>query len=194
MVPFDRSGRVRWMLEELAVPYEDRVLSWAERDLDSPEYRAISPLGRVPALVSGEVKLCETTVILDWIGRTHGTGSWSPDNQDDSAYRSWMGMAGSTIDAICFEFVRPDVPIDHREARRDQAAHTFQRTVLPALRQVLQSRDTVLEGGLCAVDLQIAASLHYADQRAALDGEPRLQAWLQQMRARPAAVQAGLFG
>jgi glutathione S-transferase len=194
MVPYDRSGRVRWMLNELGLSFEDRTLSFRDGDLDAPEFRAISPLGRVPALeAEGGVRLCETSVILDWLGRTHGRGSLDPAHQDDAAYRSWLAIASCTIDPVCFEFVRPDVPRDDRPGRREQAARDLARSVFPALRAALASRDAILEGGFSAVDIQVAASLHYADRDGRLADEPRLGAWLDAQRGRAAAQSSGLF-
>ncbi|MEZ4323476.1 MAG: glutathione S-transferase family protein [Myxococcota bacterium] len=194
IAPVDRSGRVRWMLHELGVPFEDRWLKWREGELDTPEFRAISPLGKVPAIEAEGTTLCETSVILDWLGRKYGTASLDPSTHTADGYASWMAMASATMDPLCFEFVRPDVKPEDRPARRLQASRDLSRAVMPALRAALADRDTVLEAGFCAVDIQVAASLHYADAGQQLAEEPRLKAWLDQMRARPAAVASKLFG
>ncbi len=51
--PKTRAGRVRWMLEELGVPYELHRLDLASGEHRTPEYLAVHPLGRVPALLDG---------------------------------------------------------------------------------------------------------------------------------------------
>ncbi|MCB9676548.1 MAG: glutathione S-transferase family protein [Alphaproteobacteria bacterium] len=194
MAPVDRSGRVRWMLLECGVPFEDRWLKWREGDLDAPAFRAISPFGKVPAIETDDgLALCETSVILDWIGRTYGQGALNPAAHDAHRYRSWMALASSTIDPICFEFVRPDVPKDDRPARRAQALRDMNRSVFTALRETLADRGSILPAGFCAVDIQVAASLHYADSDGRLADEPRLKDWLSEMRERPAAVASKLF-
>jgi len=191
-VPLDRSGRVRWLLLELGVPFEDHWLDWRAGDPNSDWYRAMSPLGRVPAIKRPDgSSMCESAAIMTWLGQTHGEGSWKPSSHPD--YPSWMSMASASVDPPAFEFVRPDVPPEDREARRAQATRTMQRSILPALGKALADRDSILPGGLCGVDLQIAASLHYVDNGGLLAEEPRLAEWLSAMRARPAAVKAGIF-
>lgn len=192
--PRDRSGRVRWMLHEVGQPFEDHWIDWRGVEPDTPAFRAISPLGKVPAIVTGDTHLCETSTILDWIGRTYGQGSLDPSSHDDNTYRSWLAMASSTVDPLCFEFVRPDVPRELRPPRREQAQRDLNRAVFPALESVLDERETMLPGGFSAVDIQVAASLHYADVDGRLADRDRVRAWLDAQRARPAAAASGLFG
>ena len=192
-VPKDRSGRVRWLLHELGLPYEDHWLNWSEGEPNSDWYRAMSPLGRVPAirLVDGST-LCESAAIMTRLAETHGEGPWKPSAHPD--YPSWMSIASASIDPPAFEFVRPDVPSEDRATRRAQATRVMERSILPALRAALSERDSILPDGLCGVDLQVAASLHYVDSAGLLAEEPRLSEWLRDMRSRPAAVAAGIFG
>ena len=52
--PMSRSGIVHWMLEELGVPYEMKILEYGTT-MKAPEYLAINPMGKVPAISHGEV-------------------------------------------------------------------------------------------------------------------------------------------
>jgi glutathione S-transferase len=191
-VPIDRSGRVRWLLHELGVPFEDRWLSWKDGEPKSDWFRAISPLGRVPAVTLADgSSICESSAIMTALSEEHGSGSWKPSTHP--AYASWMAIASSSVDSPAFDFVRPDLAKEDRPARRAQAAKVMKRSILPALNRQLAERDSILEGGLCAVDLQVAGSLHYVARGGLLAEEPRLASWLAEMAARPAAAAAGLF-
>ena len=46
--PRSRSTRVLWLLEELGTPFDLTVMS--REDKQTPEYRALHPLGRSPVL------------------------------------------------------------------------------------------------------------------------------------------------
>jgi glutathione S-transferase len=59
--------RVWLALEHKAIPYERKVLSFAEGDLKRPEYLAINPRGKVPAIVDGDVQLYESTAIVEYL-------------------------------------------------------------------------------------------------------------------------------
>jgi glutathione S-transferase len=62
-----RSSIVRWMLEELGEPYDLHVLNLSEGEQTSPAYRAINPMGKVPALKHGEMVVTEAAAICTYL-------------------------------------------------------------------------------------------------------------------------------
>lgn len=58
-----RGRMVRWMLEELGEPYEVQFVEYGAQ-MKSPEYLAINPMGKVPALKHGDAIITETPAIL----------------------------------------------------------------------------------------------------------------------------------
>ena len=68
-----RSLRVRWLLEELELPYELETYALGSKDMKTAEFRTKSPLGKVPALHDGELKLHES-------GATH-VNAFAVENQ-----------------------------------------------------------------------------------------------------------------
>ena len=56
--------RVNLALEHKALPYERRVLSFAKGDLKQPEYLALNPRGKVPALRDREQVVTESLAIM----------------------------------------------------------------------------------------------------------------------------------
>src|SRR5262245_57237412 len=59
--------RVHLALEEKGIEYEPVLLSFQGGDLKKPEYLAISPHGKVPAIVDGGTSLYESQVILEYL-------------------------------------------------------------------------------------------------------------------------------
>jgi len=59
--------RVWLALEHKAIPHERRVLSFAEGDLKKPEFLAINPRGKVPAIVDGDLRLYESAAIVEYL-------------------------------------------------------------------------------------------------------------------------------
>ena len=54
--PMSRGRIIRWMLEEVGQPYEAKVLAWEAGANRAPDYLAVNPMGKVPAIVhKGEV-------------------------------------------------------------------------------------------------------------------------------------------
>ena len=70
-----RSSIVRWMLEEVGEPYDLHVLKLAAGEQQAPEYRAVNPMGKVPALRHGETVVTEAAAICTYLAdefRTRG--------------------------------------------------------------------------------------------------------------------------
>jgi glutathione S-transferase len=59
--------RVWLALEHKAIPYERKVLSFADGDPKKPDYLAINPRGKVPAIVDGDFRLYESTAIVEYL-------------------------------------------------------------------------------------------------------------------------------
>jgi glutathione S-transferase len=69
-----RASIVQWYLEELGVPYEFVLLNMMEKGEHlQPEFLAINPMGKVPAIVDGDFKLWESGAILLYLAQKHGT-------------------------------------------------------------------------------------------------------------------------
>ena len=62
-----RSSIVRWMLEELGEPYDIHLLSLAKGEQSKPEYLAINPMGKVPALKHGDAVITEAAAICTYL-------------------------------------------------------------------------------------------------------------------------------
>ncbi|EDP63972.1 putative glutathione S-transferase [alpha proteobacterium BAL199] len=58
-----RSSIAHWMLEEVGRPYEMRILDLKKQENRTPEYLAVNPMGKVPALVHGGTVITESAAI-----------------------------------------------------------------------------------------------------------------------------------
>src|SRR5688572_9994661 len=65
--PMSRSNIVHWMFEELGVPYELHALSLDRGDHKKPEYLAINPVGKVPAITHQGVTITEAAAICTYL-------------------------------------------------------------------------------------------------------------------------------
>ena len=81
--PQTRSTRAFWMLEEAGIEYQtERVDIRAENRNDSEEFRAASPMGKVPAIVDGDVSMAESAAICLYIADRYCAGSLAPAIDD----------------------------------------------------------------------------------------------------------------
>ena len=64
--PMSRGRTVRWMLEEVGQPYRTELLDYATT-MKAPDYLAINPMGKVPALRHGDTVVTETAAICAYL-------------------------------------------------------------------------------------------------------------------------------
>jgi len=68
---FSRASIIKWYLEELNVPYEFVNLDMKAGEHLKPDFLAINPIGKVPAIVDGELKLWESGAILLYLAQKY---------------------------------------------------------------------------------------------------------------------------
>ena len=62
-----RSSIVRWMLEETGEPYDLHLLKLSEGEQHKPDYLAVNPMGKVPALKHGDAVITEAAAICTYL-------------------------------------------------------------------------------------------------------------------------------
>ena len=81
--PQTRSQRAIWMLEEAGVDYEMERIELSSPDrADSAEFLAASPMGKVPAIVDGDVLMSESAAICIYVADRYATGTLAPAADD----------------------------------------------------------------------------------------------------------------
>src|SRR2546423_15006633 len=62
-----RSSIVHWMLEEVGEPYDIHLVSFKKGENLKPEFLAVNPMGKVPALRHGDVAMTEAAAICTYL-------------------------------------------------------------------------------------------------------------------------------
>ncbi|KIT18232.1 glutathione S-transferase family protein [Jannaschia aquimarina] len=182
------------LLEELGVDYDLRAVDIGKGAQDDPAFRAISPNGKIPALVDGDVTLFESGAILLHLAVNHGR--FLPTNgqarADALAWTFWqVGGLGPMI-GQWGHFLMADG--DHTYARERYLAETLR------LYGVLEGRLAKAKN-LAGPDYSIAdmmvfpwakGGLGFLEKAAAdrLPDLPATRAWIERIAGRPAVAQA----
>ena len=88
--PSPNPAKVVLFLEESGLPYETVPIDTRKGDQHTPEFLAINPNGKTPAMTDGDVTLFDSTAILLFLARK--TGKFIQESTDDETARtlSWM--------------------------------------------------------------------------------------------------------
>jgi glutathione S-transferase len=90
-----RAARSLWAIEELGIPYEHVATNFTT-DAKKPEYLAINPNGRIPALVDGDVTLFESMAINLYLAKKYDTKGLYPKSAADEARAIQWSFWGMT--------------------------------------------------------------------------------------------------
>ena len=97
--PNTRSVRILWLFEELGLSYELEHYKLGDSEMRTPEYRKIHPMGRVPVLEDGAVKIFESGAIIQYVLEKYGQGKFIPtvDAPNFARYLQWFHYAEGMI-------------------------------------------------------------------------------------------------
>lgn len=97
-----RAVTTHWMLLELEAEHEQVVIDFTTGENDTPEYRAINPMGKIPALVDGDVTITETAAICAYLADKFADKGLAPpvnSNQRGRYYR-YLFYPGTTLEPM----------------------------------------------------------------------------------------------
>ena len=194
-VPTSRAGRCIWALEELGVPFELVPVSFSG-DNKKPEYLAVNPNGRVPALDDEGLVLFESLAINLHLARKYdgGKGLWPASADDQSRAVQWSLWTANELEPHVIGHLLNSrmLPEAMRDAAKVKAAVEALPKPLAVLNAALAGREHILGGAFTVADLNIAAVLTLGWKMGAFDATayPNVTAWLERVNARPAAKRA----
>jgi glutathione S-transferase len=99
MSPGSSSMAPHIALHEIGAPFEARWISFGKREQRTPEYLALNPEGKVPALIVGGRALTEVAAVLYYLARSFpAAGLWpAGDIEAEAETISWMSFIASTV-------------------------------------------------------------------------------------------------
>ena len=156
--PNSRAGRIVWLLEELNLPYEINKMDFHPKALKSDEHRSRHPLGRVPVLDDGDVRLFESGAIVEYILDRHKNGGLKPDPQspDFPDYLQWFhyceGMVMPPINIIVVNTIL--LPPDRQDQTALEQAQRLLAKALGPINAALASKDYLI-GSFSAADIML---------------------------------------
>ena len=93
-----RSFRALWALEEVGIPYDLELMAFPPRST-CPDYLDVNPLGTVPLLIDGQVRMTESAAICHYLGAKHAPGRLVPNADDPSfgAFLNYLHFGEATL-------------------------------------------------------------------------------------------------
>ncbi|MDP4023277.1 glutathione S-transferase family protein [Methylobacterium sp. NEAU 140] len=188
--PMSRGRIVRWMLEEVGAPYRTEILGFGPA-MKEAAYRAVNPLGKVPALRHGAVTVTETAAICAYLADAFPQAGLAPPPADPQRgpYYRWLFFAAGPVEAaVTNQTLGVTVPDDPR--MRGMVGYGSMAEVLDALEGAVRDVDYLAGGRFSAADLYVGSHLGWGMAFGTIERRPAFEAYTARLLGRPAAVRA----
>ncbi len=190
-VPQTRTVRTLWMMAELDVPYEHVLVATRDGSNLKPDYLAVNPGGRVPAIDDGGFVLSESMAINLYLAKKYGGALYPATPEGEARAWQWSFWAVTDIDKTIIDWALHSsvLPEAERDPRRARAARLELERPLEVLDGALGKTPWLAEDRFTVADLN-AASVMYRALWMDLDDKPHARDWLHRSWDRPAARKA----
>lgn len=184
-----RSFRPLWMLEELQLPYQLHMLPFPPRAL-ARSFLELNPLGTVPLLAQGDVRMTESAAMCQYLAATHPDAGLDvpPTDPAYGAYLNWLHMSDATLtfpQTLVLRYGR----FEPAERQQPQVVVDYTRWFLARLRAVeaaVAQSEYLCAGRFTAADVAVGYALLLAQHLGlAPQFGPVTQAYWQRLQARP---------
>jgi glutathione S-transferase len=191
---YTRAGRVRWMLEEIGVPFELVRISFAKGEHRTPEFLAVNPSGAVPALIDGDLKLSESSAIVMHLADKFADKGLAPALGTDARaeYYRWIVYVPATVDPV-LEAITMHGRFFPEERRIPAFVEDGKRkwsSISKVLEAAVEGPRYVVGGAFSAADVIVGSALGWVGFLGMLGEHPKLAAYLDMVSSRPAYQRA----
>ena len=186
-----RALRAQWALVFLGLEYETRAILTRTPAMETPEYRAVNPRGKIPTLIDGDLTVTESPAIVAYLAERYSTPERRliPEGIEQRAfYFEWMSFISMELDATSLYVLRrheglPEIYGPAPEACVAARAY-FERMIKAAALRLDDGRRFLLGEAFFGVDILMTSCLDlavnygfelpeaFAAYRARIDDEP----------------------
>jgi glutathione S-transferase len=183
-----RGRIVRWMLEEVGQPYRTELLEFGTT-MKSPDFLAINPMGKVPAVRHGDTVVTEGGAICAYLADAFPEARLAPPLGDPrrGSYFRWLFFAAGPIEAAVTNKVL-DLAIP--AGREGMAGYGTFAHVMDAMEKAVSQSEYVAGDAFTAADVYFGSQIGWGLAFGTIEKRPAFETYWERISERPAAVRA----
>ncbi len=180
-----RSSIVLWMLEELGQPYDIKLLKLSEGDNLKPEYLAINPMGKVPALVHRGTVITESAAICTYLADEFPQAKLNVPAGDPrrDIYLKWLFFGPGAIEPAVIDRAAPR----KEPPRRGMLPYGEFDTVMNVIAKAVEKGPWLMGEQFTAADVIIGANIRWGMHFKLIPERKEFLDYAARIAARPAA-------
>ena len=184
--PMSRGRIVRWMLEEVGQPYETEVVFYGDA-MKSAGYRAINPMGKVPALRHGDTIVTETAAICAHLADAFPDAGLAPLAGQRGTYYRWLFFGAGPLEAaVGNKRLGVTVPEEHQ----GMIGYGNFDAMQAALKHAVSGDHYITGNQFTAADVYIGGQIGFGLQFGSLEKCPEFENYFARVSDRPAHQRA----
>ncbi len=184
--PKSRAQIVHWMLEELGEPYQLIAMNYGDA-LHTPEFLAINPMAKLPAIVHNGHVVTETAAICLYLADAFPEAGLAPPADQRHAYYRWILFAAGPIEQAMMDRHRQLAP-DAKE--QTMIGYGTWERAISVMASAVPATGYLTGPQFSAADVYFGSQLHWLVQFGMLEDRPAFHGYLQRLRCRPAFQRA----
>jgi len=184
--PQTRASRILWMLEEMGEPFEIERVDLRKPETKSAEFLAASPMGKVPAIADGPVKISDSSAIALYLADRYPACGLAPAINDPQrgSYLYWMTFTPGVIEPAMAE------RFNNWEVNRGSSGWGDFDLMMEVLEKGLEQGPWILGERFSAADILVGSSVYFMKLFGILPENRILEAYVERCLARPAYAKA----
>lgn len=184
--PRSRGAIAHWMLEEVGAPYARHVLDFGPA-MKSADYRAVNPMGKVPAIRHRGQVVTECAAICAYLAETFPEAGLAPTGDERAAYYRWLFFGAGPLEAaITNRALGVEVPPD----KQGFVGYGSYDSVIDTLEAAVAAAPYLAGARFTAVDVYTGSQIGWGLQFGSVPDRPAFRDYWARISARPALARA----
>jgi glutathione S-transferase len=180
--PMSRGQIARWALHEANAEYEQHLLDYGTT-MKSPEYLAINPMGKVPAIVHDGNVVTECAAICAYLAEAFPEAGLQPASSERAHYYRWMFFAAGPLESAITD---RHLKCEPTEEQQRMAGYGSYDHAVAALEGALSGKDYICGNRFTAADIYVGSQVDWGLQFGTLPASPAFNAYAERLRERDA--------
>lgn len=177
--PMSRGQIARWMLEECGADYDTHILGY-ESSMKSPDYLAINPMGKVPAIVHQGHVITECAAICAYLADTFPAANLAPRADERADYYRWMFFAAGPLEAA---ITNRSAGFEGKPGSERMFGYGSYDDAVSALESAFDGKDYICGARFTAADVYVGAQIDWGLQFGTLPERPAFTGYAERMLA-----------
>jgi glutathione S-transferase len=153
----------------------------------SPEYLAVNPMGKVPAIRHGATVVTEAAAICAYLADVFPEAELAPPPKERAAYYRWMFFAAGPVEAaLSNKALGFEVPAE----RRGMIGYGSVEAVMDALEFAVTRSDYVAGDRFTAADVYVGSQIGFGLRFGSMEKRPAFERYWERIGTRAAAIRA----